>query len=66
MIMEMLYQVLGLVGAGIIVWYLYRVIKSRPDQFSRDKLNHSFRSMGILAVLLILFVSFLVLVVRHS
>lgn len=64
--MEALYQVLGLVGAGVIVWYLYRVIKSRPDQFSRDKLSQSLRSMGILAVLLILFVTFLVFVVRYS
>ena len=64
--METLYQVLGLVGAGVIVWYLYRVIKSRPDQFSRDKISQSLRSMGILAVVLILFVTFLVFLVRHS
>lgn len=64
--METLYQVLGLVGAGFIIWYLYRTIKARPDQFSREKLSKSFSSMGILAVILIVFVTFLIFLVRQS
>lgn len=64
--METLYQILGLVGAGLVVWLLYRTIKSRPDQFSRENLSKSFSSMGMLGIILILFVTFLVFIVRHT
>nr|WP_019215624.1 hypothetical protein [Legionella tunisiensis] len=40
--METLYQLLGLLGAGLIVWVLYRSIKGRPEQFSRENLSKSF------------------------
>lgn len=62
--METLYQVLGLVGAALIVWVIYRSIKGQPEQFSREKLTKSFSSMGILALLLIAFVAVLVLLTR--
>jgi threonine/homoserine/homoserine lactone efflux protein len=64
--METLYQILGLVGAGFIIWILYRSIRARPDQFSRENLKNSFSTMGILACILILFVAFLVFMVRQS
>jgi putative copper export protein len=58
--METLYQILGLVGAGLIVWVIYRSIKGQPQQFSRENVTKSFSSMGILALILIVFVSILV------
>jgi hypothetical protein len=58
--METLYQILGLVGAGLIVWVIYRSIKGQPQQFSRENITKSFSSMGILALILIVFVSILV------
>lgn len=58
--METLYQVLGLVAAGFVVWILYRSIKNQPQQFSREKIMKSFSSMGILALILIVFVTALV------
>lgn len=64
--METLYQVLALVGAGLIVWLLYRTIKNRPDQFSRENLTKSFSSMGVLALMLIGFVALLVFIVNHT
>ena len=64
--METLYQLLGVVGAVLIIWVLYRNIKGRPDQFSREKMSKSFSSMGILALLLIGFVALLVFFTRHS
>ena len=64
--METLYQVLGLVGAGLIVWLLYRTIKNRPDQFSRENLSKSFSSMGLLALLLIGFIALLVVFLRYA
>ena len=62
--METLYQVLGLVGAGLIVWVIYRQVKGRPEQFSRANLTKSFSSMGVLALLLIVFVALLVVMLR--
>lgn len=62
--METLYQIMGLVGAGLIVWLIYRTIKGRPEQFSRENLTKSFSTMGILALLLIGFVGMLVYLAR--
>lgn len=64
--METLYQLLGLVGAGLIVWVLYRTIKGRPAQFSRANLSKSFSSMGVLALVLIGVVFLLVMLVRST
>ena len=62
--METFYQILALLGAGLIAWIIYRGIKGRPEQFSRENLNKSFTTLGILAVILIVFVGLLVLMVR--
>lgn len=64
--METLYQILGLLSAGLIVWFMYRSIKGRPDVFSGEKISKSFGTMGILALVLILFVAFLIFMVRHT
>lgn len=63
--METLYQILALVGAGLIIWLLYRAIKGNPAQFSRENLKKSFFSMGVLALVLIVFVAFLVAITRQ-
>lgn len=64
--MQTFYQLLGIVGAGLIIWLLYRTIKGRPEQFSREKINQSFLTMGILGVVLIGFVALLVFLARHT
>ncbi|MBA2710876.1 MAG: hypothetical protein H0U57_09820 [Tatlockia sp.] len=63
--METFYQVLGLLGAGLIVWILYRSIKGKPEQFSRENLSKSFSAMGFLALILIAFIALLVFMLRH-
>lgn len=63
--MDTLYQILGLLGAGLILFILYQTIKNRPEQFSKDNLNKSFLTMGLLAIGLILFVALLILMVRQ-
>ena len=62
--METLYQLLALIGAAMIVWVIYRNIKGRPEQFSRENLTKSFSTMGILALVLIVFVGVLVYLAR--
>lgn len=62
--MNTLYQFLGLIGAALIVWVIYRAIKGQPNQFSRENLTKSFSSMGILALILIAFVAILIFLTR--
>jgi hypothetical protein len=64
--METFYQILGVVGAALIVWVIYTNIKNRPELFSRENLGKSFSSMGILALLLIGFVALLIFMVRYT
>ncbi len=64
--MDTLYQILALLGAGLIIFILYRTIKGRPDQFSKENLSKSFSTMGFLAIGLIGFVALLVLMLRYS
>lgn len=62
--METLYQILGLIGAVLIVFVLYRTVKGRPEQFSKAQLGKSLYTMGVLALGLIVFVALLVLMLR--
>lgn len=62
--METLYQILGLMAAGLIAYLLYRTIKGRPELFSKENLNKSFYTLGILGLILIAFVAFLILMLR--
>lgn len=64
--MDTLYQILGLLGAAMIIFVLYRTIKGRPDQFSKENLNKSFLTMGILAIGLIGFIALLILLLRNT
>lgn len=64
--METLYQILGLIGAGMIIFILYRAIKGRPEQFSKENLNKSFFTMGVLALVLIGFIALLILILRNT
>lgn len=64
--METFYQLLALIGAALIIWLTYKSIKGRPDLFSRDNINKSMFTLGILAIILILFVGLLVVIVRST
>lgn len=64
--MQSWYQVLGLVGFILVAWILYRGIKGRPAQFSRENLMKSFSSMGVLSLILIGFVTLLVMLLKTS
>ncbi|KTD11699.1 hypothetical protein Lgra_1157 [Legionella gratiana] len=64
--METLYQILALIGAGMIIFILYRTIKGNPGQFSKENLNKSFSTMGFLALILIGFIALLVLILRNT
>lgn len=62
----MLYEILGLIGGGIILFILYRSIKGNPAQFSKENLNKSFFTMGVLALVLIGFIALMVFMLRST
>lgn len=64
--MSTLYSVLGIMGAVMVAFILYRTIKSKPEQFSSENLNKSFATMGVLGLILIAFIAFLVLMLRQG
>jgi uncharacterized membrane protein required for colicin V production len=59
------YQILALVMAGFAAWLLYRTIKNQPQLFTKDHFNKTAYTLGILALVLIVFVAFLVMLVRN-
>lgn len=62
----MWYQILAVLGAALVIWILYRGIKGNPQAFSKDNLNKSMSTMGLLALGLIAFIAVLVLLLRAS
>lgn len=64
--MDTLLQILALIAAGGLVWFMYRAIKGQPAVFSRENFNKSFTTMGVLGLILIVFVAFLVMLVRTA
>lgn len=64
--METLYQILAIIGAGLIAWIIYRTVKGKPEQFSKENLNKSFSTMGVLALVLIAFIALLIFLLRWT
>ncbi len=64
--METFWQILALVGAGLLIWYMIRTIRSQPEVFSKQMFSKSFYTMGILAVILIAFIALCIFILRSS
>lgn len=52
--------------AGLLVWLLFRYAKNQPEAFSKENLSKSFFTMGVLALLLIVFIAFCIWFLRVS
>lgn len=59
-------QLLLLIGAGALIWYLVHTIRSQPEVFSKQMFSKSFYTMGILAIVLIAFVAFCIFILRST
>lgn len=57
-------KLLFLIGAILLAVLLYRQVKGNPQVFSRENMGRSLYTLGILALLLICFIGFLVMLVR--
>lgn len=64
--MHLLTQILLIILGIAIVFILYRSIRYQPDKFSKENLNKSAYTMALLALILIAFVAFLVMMLRAS
>jgi len=53
-----------IMGAALMMWLLFRQIRTNPQAFSKQNLNRSFFTLGILALGLIVFIWLLVLLLR--
>lgn len=60
----MWYQLLFFIGAGLLLWMVYRQYKQHPSQFSLENFNKTAVTLGILALGLVLFIWVLVLMLR--
>ena len=59
------YQILAVIMAGLAIWLLYRTVKNQPQLFTKESFNKSLSTLGVLALVLIVFVAFLVMLVRN-
>ena len=51
-------------GITALLWLLYRGVKNNKEAYSKENLNKSFQTIGILALLLIGLVAFAILALR--
>lgn len=58
-----LFYVLGAILAAGLMWW---TIRSNPQMFTRKNLSRSFFTLGILALILIVFIALLVWFLRNS
>ena len=57
-------KILAILGSLLIVWILYRGIRGNPNAFSKASFNKSLTTMGLLALILMAFITFCVLLLR--
>ncbi len=58
-------KLLFFIGALLMAVLLYRQIKGNPQAFSRESLGKSIFTLGVLALFLICFIGFLVMMLRN-
>lgn len=59
-------KLLYFLGAIVLIIITVWVIRSNPQLFTKQNLNRSFFTMGILALILIIFLTLLVLLLRAT
>lgn len=59
-------KLLYLIGGILLIWLVYRSIRRQPQAFSRENLGKSFYTLGILALILIVFIGVLVVLLRNT
>jgi biotin transporter BioY len=56
---------LYILGAALAGWLLYRSIRGNPQAYSRENINKSVYTLGILALILIAFIGLIILLLKN-
>lgn len=57
-------SILFIILAALVAWFGLKMIRNNPNFFSKENMENSFRTVGILTLLLIIFIGLLVLLLR--
>lgn len=60
----MLANILTALGIVLLLWVLYRGIKGNPQAFSKENINKSLSTLGVMALILIALVAFAVMMLK--
>lgn len=60
------HMILYVLGAIALIWFGWSFIRNNPDMFTRENLDKSFTTVGVLALGLIAFIALLVVMLKHS
>jgi cell division protein FtsW (lipid II flippase) len=52
--------------AGLLIWFLVRIVRNQPEAFSKVNLSKSFGTLGWLAIGLIAFIALCILLLRQT
>lgn len=58
-------QILFILCAGLLIWFGVYFIRHNPGLFTKENMEKSFFSMGILTIGLIAFIALLVFLLKH-
>lgn len=58
-------QILLMLLIGFSIFFLFKSIKGRPELFTKEKFSQTMTTLGMLALILIGFVSLLVMIAKH-
>lgn len=63
--MELFIQILVAMLLGFLIYRLFTSAKAQPEMFSKKNMGKSFTTMGLLALGLMAFVGFLIILVNN-
>lgn len=64
--MDTFSKIIAVLFAAMMLFFLYRFVRSNPESLSRENLSKSFGAMGILGIVLIVFVAGVIMLLRAN
>ncbi len=63
--MDTFSKIAAILFAVVILWWLFRFLKSNPDSLSKENIGKSAYTMGLLGIGLIVFIGIIVMLLRR-
>lgn len=57
---------LFVVIAALLGWWLYRIVKNQKSTFTKANFTQTLGTLGVLAIILIVFIGLCIVLVRHA